>query len=249
MIPLTRRNFLQGLGLLALVGADVSAQVAVNYRVPRREYVRARRVGWTVYVEKQLIDEQAPLAQEALVRLESELAWVVKKLPPLTLGDLRRVNLFLLYGPRARGGGRASGLEYFNMRAVTHRSWLDSRMGRSIVIYDAENWVGISDLWARKALLHELGHAHQLEHWPERQEDIYAAWQQAMQGGLYQQVRPDDRDSHEPNYAARNQLEYFAELTATYFGGNSYFPYNRQQLKIYDPTGYALVRKMWKVRP
>ena len=46
-------------------------------------------------------------------------------------------------------------------------------------------------------------------------------------------------------YAATNYKEYFAELTEAYFGKNDFFPFNRVDLKKYDPTGYQLMQDVW----
>ena len=58
-------------------------------------------------------------------------------------------------------------------------------------------------------------------------------------------MREEDKGTHNPNYAAQNHLEYFAELTAMYFVGANYFPRDRAGLKAYDPAGYALVETLW----
>ena len=42
--------------------------------------------------------------------------------------------------------------------------------------------------------------------------------------------------------------EYFAELSEAYWGRNDYFPYTRQELKTYDPTGFAVLEQIWKVK-
>jgi hypothetical protein len=162
---------------------------------------------------------------------------------------VRKVKLFLMYGPKATGGGRKSGLEYFQRGAPHHHKWLDPRMASSIVIFDASNYLKLSELWARKPLVHELAHAHHLEHWPERRADIHNTWKHAMDAGLYQVVREEDEKTHVPNYAAQNHLEYFAELSAMYFGGGNYFPRDRKGLKQYDPDGYDLIERLWGVAP
>ena len=120
-------------------------------------------------------------------------------------------------------------------------------MSSGIVIFHAANFNQLSDFWALKALVHELGHAQHLEHWPENRSDIYDTWKHAMESRLYQVVRAEDKDSFNPNYAAQNHLEYFAELTATYFVGNQYYPRDRASLKGYDPEGHALIEKLWKI--
>ena len=40
-------------------------------------------------------------------------------------------------------------------------------------------------------------------------------------------------------------LKYFGDLTEAYFGKNDFFPFNREDLKKYDPTGYRLMQDVW----
>jgi hypothetical protein len=204
--------------------------------------------GWDVHIEKELVDRAPELARDALARLERKLAATAAALPAAALPDLRRLKIFSMYGPKAKAGGRAEGLEYFAADAALHQDWLDPRMERSIVIYSAANYTRISEFWALKALVHEFGHARHLEHGPEDRADIHDTWSHALAVGLYQVVREEDRGTHRPNYAAQNHLEYFAELTAMYFVGANYFPRDRAGLKAYDPAGHALVEAVWGLR-
>ena len=119
------------------------------------------------------------------------------------------------------------------------------RWSNCILVHCADNYVKISNLWALKALLHELGHAHHKENWAEDQEDIKLAWQAAMDRKLYLNVRDDKGTLIAKAYASVNQLEYFAELTAIYFGRCNYAPFRRAELEKYDPIGYAMIEKMW----
>jgi hypothetical protein len=227
--------------------APAVKQDPVDFNHPPREYVARTIDGWSVLVEKQLVKESPLLAKAALSRLAAKLSQLSTLLPPHTLPDLQKVKIFLMFGQRAKEGGRSNGLEYFRRNAPRYLDWLDPRMGSSIVIFDADNYVKLSQFWALKALVHEFAHAHHLEHWPEAQPDIYDTWDHAMKAGLYQTVRDKDKGTHMPNYAARNHLEYFAELSAMYFVGCNYFPHERTELKAYDPDGYALVEKLWGV--
>jgi hypothetical protein len=153
-----------------------------------------------------------------------------------------------MYGPKARNGGKDNGLEYFQKNAPEHHRELDPRWGDAIVIYFAQNYVAITDLWALKALFHEIAHAYQLEQWPEKQPDILAAWENARNSKLYLNVRDVETGKRLPSaYALTNQLEFFAELSCMYFVRCNYEPSNQKQLKAYDPVGYAMIRKMWKV--
>ncbi len=227
--------------------AKFHQQAAVDFNHPPRDYVGHRLQGWEVLVERQLADEDAAATKAVLDRVDKKLGGMAALLPPATLPDLRKLKVFILYGTKAKAGGRGNGLEYFRVDAPDHHDWLDPRMGRSIVIYDAANYLQLSDAWAIKSLVHEFGHAQHLEHWPEDSAEICDTWRAAMKAGLYQKVREEDKDTHIPNYAAQNHLEYFAELTAMYFVGGYYFPNDRAGLKAYDPAGYALIQKLWGI--
>ncbi len=222
-------------------------QAPVDFSHPPRDYKTRRLKGWEVLIDEQLANEAPELATSAVGRLETKLGEIAAILPANSLPELRRVKVFLLHGPQAKAGGRENGLEYFRAEAPQHWGWLDARMASSIVIFNAANYVRLTDQWALKSLLHEFGHAQHLEHWPEDRADIYDTWQDAMKGGLYQAVREEDKTTHNPNYASQNHLEYFAELTTTYFAGNTYFPYDRAALNRYDPAGHALIERLWGI--
>jgi hypothetical protein len=223
-------------------------QKPVNYRKPPRDYEPAHVAGWTVLVEKQLLSDEPALAKRALARLEKKLGEALAALPEHAHARLKRLPIFLLYGPKAKGGGRDNGLEYFQKGAPEHHADLDPRWGSCVVIYCAENYLWLSEFWARKALVHEFAHAHHLEQWPEGQPDIAEAWRNATKRGLYRGVKDDRGRKLDRAYAAVNQLEYFAELSCAYFVGCNYQPFTRAELKAYDPVGYAMIEKLWGVK-
>jgi len=224
------------------------AQKDVDYRDPPREYVTVRLGEWTVLVEKQLRADDPALAKEALARLDKKLAEAMKALPEPSRATLKKLRIFLMYGPKARGGGRDEGLDYIAKTEPEYYKQLDPRWADAVIIYCAENYVQLSDFWALKALVHEFSHAHHLEQWPENQPDILGAWQNAMKHHLYHGVKDDQGKTVEKAYAATNQLEYFAELSCMYFVGCNYQPFNRKELKAYDPVGYAMIEKMWGLK-
>ncbi len=221
---------------------------AVAFNHPPREYVTNHVRQWTVFVEKQMVDEDPDLAQQALERLGAMLDKAMRALPPASHSRLQALPLFLMYGEKAKRGGRDNGLEYFQRIAPEHYPNLDPRMGGSVVIYSAANYVWLSDSWALKALVHEFAHAHHLEQWPEVQPDIYDAWDHARVSGLYRDVKDDAGKELAQGYALQNHLEYFAELSCVYFVGCNYYPFNREELKTYDPVGYAMIEEMWGVK-
>jgi hypothetical protein len=224
------------------------AQRAINYRQPVREYKDMRIDDMKVAVEKQLQAEAPRIAAKALERLKTERTSALAALPAKARKQLAGIPFFLMYGPKAKGGGRNNGLEYFQKIAAEQHPELDRRWGDVIVIYCAQNYVDISELWALKALLHEFAHAYQLEQWPEDQPEIKHAWENARNSGLYRNVLDVESGKRlERAYALVNQLEYFAELSCMYFVGCNYVPASRTELKAYDPVGYEMIRSRWRV--
>jgi len=243
------------LGLVALLWASgllpgsgaAPAPKPVDFNHPPRDYAITNAQGWTVLVEQELIQDYPSLAGRCLRRLDGKLAELRTILPPATQPVLLRLKLFLMLGEQAKLGGRNNGAEYFQKTAPAHYAHLDPRMASSVVIYSAENYMWLSDFWARKVLFHELAHAWHLEQWPEAQPDILQTYRAAKAAHLYARVVGDDGRPLEQGYAATNQLEYFAELSCMYFVGCHYYPFNRSQLRAYDPAGEALIRKMWSL--
>jgi hypothetical protein len=222
-------------------------QPPVNFSSPPREYETVQVHSWTVLVEKQLLQQDKELAKKALDRLTQQLEELMRRLPKPSQEQFRKLTLFLMFGERSSGGGRDNGLEYFQKHAPQHYSNLDPRMASSILIYSADNYVWLPERRALMALAHEFAHAYQLEQWPENEPTIYDTWQHAMDQKLYHTIKDENGAVLEQGYAAVNQLEYFAELSMVYFVSGYYTPLTRDELKSYDPSGYDMVRKMWRV--
>jgi hypothetical protein len=220
---------------------------SVDLNHPPRAYVITNAGGWTIWIERELVEDHASLASNALARLRRNLAAMLKVLPDPSHRLLQARRVFLMLGEQSKFGGKNNGADYFQRTAPAHFPQLDPRMASSVLIYSATNYVWLSDLWAIKVLVHEFAHAWQLEQWPEKQPDILAAYEHAMHEGLYQKVKADDGSVLDRAYAATNQLEYFAELSCVYFVGCNYYPFNREQLKAYDPVGFDMIRKLWRL--
>lgn len=93
-------------------------------------------------------------------------------------------------------------------------------------------------------LLHELAHAYQDRVLGIDNQAIRAAYKQAMERKLYDQVR-DFTGRKLKAYAATNEYEYFAELSEAYLFKNDFYPFDRIELSQHDPIGYALMEQAW----
>jgi hypothetical protein len=223
-------------------------QKPVNFREPAREYKAVPIKGWTIQVEKQLIDEEPDLAKKAVERLAENFNEALALFPEASRDRLKKLPLFLMYGPKSKGDGRDNGFEYFQARAPECYNTLDTRWGNSIVAYCAANYVWQSKLWALKLPIHEMAHAYHLGQWAENYPAIVQAYENAMKRNLYRNVRTDQKETKEKAYAIQNPMEYFAELSCMYFAGCDYSPRNRKELEAYDPEGYAMIRELWGIK-
>jgi hypothetical protein len=219
---------------------------AVNFREPRRNYKGVQRGGRTVRVEAPLQDQAPDLARRALDRLDKNVAKALAALPNHARASLDKLPFYLMYGPKARDGGKDNGLDYVRKGQPDHHKELDPRWSDSIVIYCADNYVKISDLWALKAIVHEFSHAYHLHNYADRQAEILRAYDLAMERGLYRGVKHNDGQKRD-GYATTNHLEYFAELSCIYFARCNYAPVDRAELRKYDPVGCRMIETIWKV--
>lgn len=97
-------------------------------------------------------------------------------------------------------------------------------------------------------LLHEMAHAfHHLT--PAVDGGIRAAYEQAKAAGLYRQVTRGRGTALVEAYALSTRQEYVAELSEAYFGENDFAPYDRAELRAYDPVGLRMIERIWGIPP
>ena len=188
------------------------------------------------------------LAQKAATKLGNRLEHLLALLPPTSRATLQALPVYLLYGPKATAGGYDNGAQYFKSNEPDFYPTLDERWRNCLVVYCAATYDWLNELWSLKVLCHELAHAWQFQRYGERQADLQAAFANARELGLYRNVTDEDGKVLPQAYAMTNDLEYFAELSCMYFVGCNYAPHNREELRAYDPTGYALVEKLWGLK-
>ena len=216
----------------------------VNFRQPARSYVTLPST-WHLHVEKSLVEHQPERARSAVAKLEAALALVFKSLPDRPAATLASLDIYLLWGKNSPEGGRDSGMSYVRKGEPDRHPHLDPRWEHAVIIYSADNLLHLDDLWTHKALMHELAHAWHLSQWPEKHPPILDAWRHSQDQKRYQNVRDTKGRTLGVAYACKNQLEYFAELSAIYFVGGNYQPFDRQGLQTYDPVGYAMIEQAW----
>lgn len=199
--------------------------------------------GWKVSVRIEIANEKS--TTKALNLLKGQLEFIKKTLPKGPVSSLQSVKLF--FSPNY--AGKRGGGEYHPGRQWLVDNGRDPDMALGIEFSDLKNFDKESKRMPAFAL-HELSHAfhHQFVKDGYENDLIKHAWVKAVESGKYDRVERKDhagRASMDKAYALTNPQEYFAELTEAFFSINDFYPYNREQLKKFDPTGYSMVNKIW----
>jgi len=216
-----------------------NSQAAENPRqLAAADYQTLSLHDWTIHVENAL--DNHPRRKEALDLLESKLLEIKKLLPKAATEKLVDVPIWL---SKNTGSG-----------ACYHLSadWLKNNgriveMERSIELQNINHFIDWADTQPHM-ILHELAHAWHHQHLDNgyQNEHILAAYQSIVESGIYNNV-PHASGEIRRHYGLNNAMEYFAESSEAYFGQNDFHPFNRQELKSVDPTGYQMVKLMWNI--
>lgn len=231
-----RRALMVAMPLLSAVCTTLAADPAPKLTAADYETVQIRN--WTVQVEKSLAGH--PRRQQALDLLTRKLAGVEQLVPPAALPKLRLVNIWL-------SRKVASGACYHPSRGWLVANGRVVEMERGIELQNVDHFIDWADTQPLM-LLHELAHA-----WHDRVVDqgyqnpeILAIYQAAVASGKYTKVRHHD-GGEARHYGLNDAMEFFAEATEAYFGRNDFQPFDRAELKDFDPKAYAMVEKLWAV--
>jgi tetratricopeptide (TPR) repeat protein len=173
---------------------------------------------------------------KALQRILIWIEWEDKSDPDLALGVVAKYygvtgNTGLWMLGKGKHPNKANNVEVINMKSLTQ-----------------EHQPGVN--FERCVLLHELAHAvqHQTPGIGNNNPHIKAAYKAAMSRGLYDQAKDVYGKIRKPTYAAKNDREYFAELSCAYLDKLHYFPFNADDLKTHDPAGYKVMERFWGTR-
>ncbi|MFO0809907.1 MAG: hypothetical protein U0746_14900 [Gemmataceae bacterium] len=212
------------------------------------DYRKQSIEGFNVYVSQTTFEESEKAGGKPLEVLQQELADVCKVSPARLLKALRTIKIFVEWDhvePEVPGvlavfyGGRG---EFLLLTGV-----LPQKAGH-ITVFSMKKIAEEKDLPGdrkkRVVLLHELAHAVHYYALGMDNPFIQNAYDQAMARGLYRDVE-NLMGKRGRAYAAKNEHEYFAELSSAYLDHCGYYPFDRQQLKEYDSVGYALMRQVW----
>src|SRR6185437_7374872 len=230
--------------LLALCPAVLAQAPKKDKPTPAKPTSRTTRTieGWTVRIDDRLLAApNVELGTKALRFLEGKLADIKVVVPADRLKKLQSVPIVLdlthgklgpmQYHPSA-GWLKSNGYAEDLAKCVHLPRAADLATKRNI---NEQPWV----------ILHELAHAYHDQVLGFDEPRIKEAFEKFKKSGrgdktlLYNGRRVR-------HYALTNPMEFFAEMTESYFGVNDFFPFNRAELKEAEPEIHELMKHVWE---
>jgi hypothetical protein len=207
---------------------------------PTSDYAKMDVRGWTVYVNRRLLEGEKALSDRTLELLGVKLYDISRMVPEPALAKVRQVPIWVeLADPR-----------HPCMCYHPSRHWLiehafNPEKAGSVEIANAATFLK----WTHEQpsmVLHELAHGyhHRFMEGGYDNPEIAATHQRAVEQKRYDSVLHWDGKTVRA-YAANNPQEYFAELTEAWFGTNDFYPFVRAEVIKHDTEGAELLRKLW----
>jgi len=203
-----------------------------------QDYHQISLEGWKIYIEKSLVDKNDKRVFAALRVLKEKLQEISETMPEKYLPSLKSVPLWL---------SRNSGVDvefYFYERRVA-RGGIDPKKMGGIEFKNISIFLEMIKIMPG-LVIHELAHAYHRMNYDRIDKLVMRAFKNAQSDNLYREKSVKRNHQGQDLYASRNAYEYFADLTAMYYGTNDYYPYNRSDLKKHDPKGYEMIEAVWK---
>jgi len=201
--------------------------------------------GWTVRVDDRLLTGAgAALGERALKLLTARLVAIATVVPEKALVGLRAVHIEL-------------DLDYPGLAFMQYHpdaDWLKQQgysedLAKCVHIPDVEDFLSPYENHRMPwVVLHELTHGYHDQVLGYDEPRIKAAWKKFRDGGKYKSVLTNRWGMHE-HYALTNQMEFFAEMTESYFGSNDFYPFVAGELQQAEPEVFALMTEIWGPLP
>jgi len=209
------------------------------------EFTNRNINGWNVRIDNRLLSgEAASEGVRALRLLESRLVAIEFVVPEKSLAKLRAVTIEM-----DLTCGELTSMQYHSEAAWLKENGYDEKLAKCVHIPSIDDFLQPFDILRMPwVVLHELAHAYHDQVLGFEEPRVKAAWQKFRDSGKYNSVlnSPGNRREH---YGLKNQMEFFSEMTESYFGSNDFYPFVTGELKVTEPEIFALMEEIWGPLP
>ena len=197
--------------------------------------------GWQVFVDDRLENDE--LGKHAVRLLSNALYDIAIQLPEKSVEKLKQVKIYL-----DLSHGELTSAQYHpSAQWLTDHDY-DVELAKSVHIPVAASFASKNlqheQPWM---VLHELAHAYHDQFLEDGFENkpIRRLWRSTLDAGKYEQTLHVN-GSKTKHYALTNQMEFFAEMTESYYGRNDFFPFVRGELLSDFPECCELMQNVWE---
>ena len=231
----SRTNIRPAKGALALVLATMAVAFALSGPAqafePTSSYTKTKINGWTVLISSEFAKK--PKERKVILgKIQSQTAVIAKTLSSKHLKTMRKADIWVEAGDHYRALAR-----HHVSKAEIYQEGLNVQKYRDIEVFGR-----FAQIRHPSLILHELAHVYQ---------DRKLGWYDSRLGRLY-----DDFEARMPSakdrcgrtqkaYALKNEHEFFATFTESYFMKTCSYPYDRATIQKRHPKMYAVLKKIW----
>ncbi|MFT4549108.1 MAG: hypothetical protein ACI8XO_004469 [Verrucomicrobiales bacterium] len=199
--------------------------------------------GWSVHVDPKLLEgEHAKEGARALKMLANHLQRIAILMPEARLTEMQELEIWIEHDHpdiNVEPGPYHPGAAW-----LTERGY-DPRLAKKVHVTRAASLLERHHMLKHPAvILHELVHSYHDQVLGFDEPRIKAAYEKAMEAGLYDKVLLYNGKEARA-YAATNHKEYFAEGSEAYFYRNDFYPFVKAELKLHDPVLHDLLEEIW----
>lgn len=197
---------------------------------------------------------ETPAAQSAMNLLKKNLTEINGLLPEAALKVLKKNPIWMEKDLTDGAAWYHNSKEWLASQGYMTEKW------HCVELCNYVHYVSWTNQNQPYMVLHELCHLYHDQALPGgfENKDVKDAYNHAMNAGMYVNtayrldkntvIEHYDDYYHQKVYATTNCMEYFSEICEAYWGENDYYPFTYEDLKSYDPVGFALMEKVWGKR-
>jgi hypothetical protein len=198
--------------------------------------------GWTVLVNKALLEQDCDELRKLTLRLlEDHLYRITRVVPTEACAKLQKIRIWV-----ERADPKFPCMCYHESEDWLRDNGVNPEKVNGVELANPETFLD----WTHEQpwmVLHELAHGYHAQVLTHDHKGIRECYDRAVASKSYESVL--HWDGHKVrHYALNNQMEYFAEATEAFFGTNDYYPFVRSELKEHDPKMYEVLKEAWGVK-
>ena len=201
--------------------------------------------GWNVRIDNRLLrGDGAALGKRALKLLEARLVAITAVVPEKSLAKLRAITIEL-----DKNYGDLRAMQYHPDAGWLKQHGYSEKLAKCVHIPEVEDFLSPSEnLRMPWVILHELAHGFHDQTIGFDDPRVIALWKKFCDSGKYTSVLTTMGKRYK-HYGLTNQMEFFAEMTESYFGSNDFYPFVTGELQQAEPGIFALLAEIWGTLP